>query len=111
MNIDDLTIGEAREISSLVGQQKTGAGAYPVEIGKNYLFQGVTHYWTGCVARITGSYAVLADAAWIASTGRFAECIATGKVDECEPVGNVYVNMDACNDIIPWLHALPRELK
>ena len=51
-------------------------------IGKKVLVRTVTHYYTGLLAGVTGGdggvWLHLADAAWIADTGRFHTALATG---------------------------------
>ena len=48
MNIDDLTLGQMKEIKKMIGggndAEKSGV---PVEIGKPYLFRTVTHIELG----------------------------------------------------------------
>lgn len=81
-------------------------------IGKKVLIRTVTNYWTGRVKRRIGSSLVLDDAAWIADTGRFADAVKAGTLNEVEPVGNgVMVNLNAYVDIVPWRHKLPTEQK
>ena len=110
MNIDELTIGQAKDLVAIFGGG-TNATLYPVEIGKAYCFRGVTYHWVGKVVAVIGSYAVLETAAWVADSGRFSEFIQNGTVAECEAVSvPVRVNMDACMDIIDWRCALLREV-
>src|SRR5207237_9826450 len=89
MKIDDLTIGEARQIAELFSRQ---AGALimsenPYQIGKNYFIRTVTHHLTGRLIKVTQSELVLEDAAWIPDDGRFSDALRTGKVNEVEPFG------------------------
>lgn len=81
--------------------------------GKSFLIRTVTHYLTGRVVRVTKSWILLEDAAWIADTGRFADTLAKGTPSEVEPVpdGIIRVSRGAIVDIYPWNHALPREQK
>ena len=84
----------------------------PFEIGKAYLIRTVTMTLTGRVTAIIGSFLVLEDAAWIADTGRFTECIKDGTVNECEPVAvPVRVSMPSIVDAYDWTHPLPRSIK
>lgn len=80
-------------------------------IGKKYFFRTVTYHWTGLVTEIVGKkFAKLADAAWIADSGRFMDAIKNGTLKEVEPVlAEAYVNLDTCTDIIEWKHDLPKE--
>ncbi|CAK0747926.1 hypothetical protein CCP3SC15_1500015 [Gammaproteobacteria bacterium] len=55
---------------------------------------------------------VLEDAAWIADTGRFADCLANGSLSEVEPfVGPVIICRGAIVDATEWTHELPRSQK
>lgn len=82
------------------------------EIGKAYLIRTVTHYYTGRLVKITAQELVLEDAAWIADTGRFNECLKTGQLMEVEPFeDSVIVSRGAVVDATAWKHALPRSVK
>jgi hypothetical protein len=80
-------------------------------IGKNVLVRTVTNYYTG---RLTAceSYLHLQEAAWIADTGRFADALKTGKLNEVEPYpADCWVSSGAVVDITEWGHDLPRTQK
>ena len=82
------------------------------EIGRQYLIQTVTNYFTGIVIRITESDLVLENAAWIPIVGRFATAIKTGVFEEVEPfTESVIINRGAIINSTNWPHALPREQK
>ncbi len=77
-----------------------------------YLIRTVTLYYTGRVVAITDTDLVLAEAAWIADTGRFHDCLTTGQFNEVEPfVHPVIVPRGAIVDATAWTHPLPREQK
>ena len=100
MDIDKLTIGEAKQIAAAFGNKPTDAS--PFEIGAVYLIRTVTMIDTGRVARVTPTEIVLTDAAWIADTDRFADALKTLKFSEVEPFpdGEVIIGrgaiIDAC---------------
>lgn len=80
--------------------------------GTNVLVRAVTFYYTGRLVDIAEGFLVLADAAWIADTGRFNVALSTGKLNEVEPYpGACYVNAGAVVDVSPWNHELPRSVK
>ena len=110
MNINELTVGEVREINSLFnGAQDT---QYPFEIGKAYLFRTVTHIEVGRVKRIVGQFVELEEASWIADTGRYHNCLTEGIFSEVEPYPLFTgVNMQSLINYAPWPHALPKEQK
>lgn len=80
------------------------------EVGKSYLIRTVTLYYTGRIASMTDADLVLEDAAWVADTGRFGECLLTGKLAQVEPFpDSVIVNRDVIVDATGWVHELPRK--
>lgn len=80
-------------------------------IGKKFLFRTVTFFLLGEVTKQFGKFVQLKNASWIADTGRFMNCIKEGKLDEVEPVGDVFVNMDTVVDFFLWKHKLPTDQK
>ena len=84
----------------------------PFEIGEKVFIRTATHYLTGQIKAITGKFLTLKDAAWIADTGRFTDCIEKGNLNEVEPVTcDVRVNSDCIIDVYQWRFDLPREQK
>lgn len=81
----------------------------PFKVGKSYFFRTVTYHLIGRVKSIVGSFVELEDASWIADSGRFMNAIKEGKLDEVEPVGNMFVNAFSVTDVFPWTHKLPTE--
>ena len=80
-------------------------------IGKKFFFRTVTYHLTGRVKKVIGSILELEDAAWIADSGRFADALKTGVLNEVEPCGTAFVNTNSLTDFFPWNHALPMEQK
>jgi len=80
-------------------------------IGEKYYFRTVTYHLTGRVKKVVGSLLELENAAWIPDSGRFMNAIKEGKLNEVEPVGRAYVNIDTVTDIFPWTHLLPEKQK
>jgi hypothetical protein len=109
MKIDDLTVGEARELAKLFS---SGASDHPWEIGKNYLIRTVTMIDTGRLVAVTSQDLVLEDAAWIADTGRFAQALekANFNVVEPFPTGRVIVGRGSVVDAVQ-IAVLPRSQK
>jgi hypothetical protein len=101
MNIEILTIAEAREISRLF-QSPALTGHHPYKIGANYFIRTVTHHYTGKLSQVFPTELVLTDAAWIADDGRFADALKSGEFAEVEPYpdGEVIIGrgaiLDAC---------------
>ena len=83
MNIESLTIGEARELAKLFAHPITDASAW--QIGSIYLIRTVTMIDTGRLIAVTEHELVLEEAAWIADTGRFSDAIKSVEFNEVEP--------------------------
>lgn len=111
--IDQLTIGEARELTRLFADSPITAAIpatdtqLPFEVGKSYFIRTVTYHLTGRVKSIIGGFLVLESAAWIADSGRFSTALRTGELSEVEPVGEAIVNTSAVTDAFAWRHTLP----
>ena len=80
--IEDLTVGEAREIAGLFGQRS--ASKNPYSVGKNYFIRTVTHHHTGKLVQVTSQEIVLENAAWIADDGRLTEALKDCNFNEVE---------------------------
>lgn len=88
MNIEDITIGDARKLAALFqSQQSQPAGNTdgPWKVGTLYQIRTVTFTYTGRLVAIHPQEIVLVDAAWIPDTGRFAGACVTGEYSEVEP--------------------------
>lgn len=112
MKIDEMTIGEVRQIASLF-EAKKSSGSHSFRVGKAYLIRATYHH-IGRITTITDTDIVLTCGGWLADSGRFAECLATGQLNEFEvaPAGMEWIVSRA--DIIdawPWNHTLPTETK
>ena len=90
---DQLADGEATDISHLDDL-----------VGKRWFFRTVTFHLVGRVVRRIGSFVQLENASWIADSGRFMQAIKEGKLNEVEPVGSAFVNLDSVTDFFPWKH-------
>jgi hypothetical protein len=80
-------------------------------VGQKFFFRTVTYFLTGEVKKIVGRFVYLKNAAVIFDTGRFMEAIKNGTLNEVEPVGEAFVNMDSVTDFFPWKHTLPTDQK
>lgn len=111
MEIDKLTIGEARQIAALLGNNSTTA--HPFQIGKGYFIRTITHHFTGRLIAVYPSELVIEDAAWIADDGRFKDAVAEGKFNEVEPFpdGPVVIGRNSIIDACVIETKLPRSQK
>lgn len=97
---EEITIDGGKEINN-----------YEDLVGGKYYFRTVTYHLTGEVKKIVGRFAYLKNAAWIADSGRFMGAIKDGTLNEVEPVGDAFVNLESVTDFFPWKHALPKDQK
>lgn len=81
----------------------------PLAVGNAVMIRTVTHYYTGRIVALSRDEIVLAEAAWIADTGRYSVALETGTLSEVEPYpGLVSVSRGAVVDACAWAHPLPR---
>ena len=116
LDIESLTLGQIRAIQALAFGVPAAATplpvTYPYHVGDNIFIRTVTYHYTGKIAAITPGEIVLADAAWIADSGRFHTALATGTLSEVEPYpAGVVISRGAIVDVSPWAHPLPRVAK
>lgn len=111
MNIDDLTIGQFRALSSALSAPGSADNS-AWKLGANYLIRTVTMIDTGRLVAITAQELVLEEAAWISDTGRFADAIANAEFGEVEPFpdGRVIVGRGSVIDAVE-IKSLPRQQK
>lgn len=124
MDINDLTLGQIKEIKALLRNDLSGncvtatlstigtPSMYPV--GKNVIVRTVTMIYTGKLDHVTDTDLVLVDCSWIPETERYMQFVAEGKVKECEPYPDdlpVYINRGALLDMCELKKALPRSQK
>ena len=83
----------------------------PFVKGKSYFIRTVTYRLVGRVEEIKGMFLVLKEASWVADSGRFMNALKDGTLNEVEPVGEAYVNVESITDAFPWVHALPDKQK
>jgi len=89
------------------------AQTHPYKIGEKYLIRTVTMIYTGRLIEVHDQELVIEDAAWIAETERWADCLKDGKFKEVEPYtdGRVVIGRGAILDASIWQHDLPRKQK
>jgi hypothetical protein len=113
MKIDELTIGEARQLASMFSTQTIPADVSgPWEIGKNYIIRTVTMIDTGKLVAVGATELVLESAAWVADTGRFSGALQSCNFNEVEPFpkGKLIIGRGSVIDAIQ-IPKLPKEQK
>lgn len=105
MDIENLTLGQLREIQSLCGTKTTNKN--PFKIGEKYFIRTATYFHLGRLKEITGKWLILEEACWIADTGRFFEFLKDGKCNEYEAFqDDVLIPVDSIIDVTKWRHEL-----
>ena len=95
----------------LLSEEKVDISQLDDLIGNKFFFRTVTYHMTGRVTGRIGNILKLEDAAWIADSGRFMDCIKSGALNEVEPVGDAFLNLSTVVDFFEWRHDLPKEQK
>lgn len=116
IDLDSLTIGEARRIAAMFPAQAATQPEipdHPYPVGEAVFVRTVTMHYMGRLVRVTAGELVLTDAAWIADSGRYSVALATGALNEVEPYpdGPVIVSRGALVDVALWAHPLPRSAR
>ena len=75
-------------------------------IGKAFFFRTVTYHLVGKVKKVIGNILELESASWIADSGRFMDALEKGTLNEVEPVGVAFINVNSLTDFFPWKHKL-----
>jgi acetolactate synthase small subunit len=112
MNIETLTIAQAREIAALFNTATPTDSSTGFKIGQNYQIRTVTMIYTGRVVQVSHHEVIIEDAAWIADTGRFSNALRTGSYSEVEPYpdGKVIIGRASIVDAAA-ISTLPRSQK
>lgn len=118
MNVDDLTIGQAKNLAALFPPQIAQsvatvreASAFDALVGKNIMIRTVTMIFTGSLVAVYPQELVLVGATWIADTKRWQQFIEDGDLNECEPYPDeqlVIIGRGGLIDATEWLSDLPR---
>ena len=118
MNINDLTLGQIKEIQSLklgeASESTLSKYKYQYPIDRNVIVRTVTMIYTGKLVEVTPTNLVLVDCSWIPETERFMQFVAEGKVRECEPYPDglpVFINRGSLIDMCELVKPLPRSQK
>jgi hypothetical protein len=114
MNIEDLTIGQLREIAKMIGAVPDQGGHW--RVGSNYFIRTVTHHLMGKLEAVHQQELVMSSVSWIADDGRFNELLEKGKPTsstevEPAPEGQVIIGRGSLIDAYLWPHALLRSVK
>ena len=95
----------------LTSEEKIDVSSLEDFVGKKLFIRTVTYHSVGRVVRIMGNLMELENASWVADSGRFMDAIKNGTLNEVEPVGQQWININSVVDIFPWAHKLPTQQK
>lgn len=109
MNIDELTLGQLKQIQKLCSTNKCES---KWKIGQAYFIRTVTNYYTGILEYIDDHELYLSKAAWIADTGRYYDALKYGEFSEVEPIiGPCFIGRGSLIDAVEWPNKLPDKQK
>jgi len=116
MNINELTIGQAKELANLLNNKTESNKSHPFEIGKYYFIRTVTMSHVGKLEAVYDDTLVLSDASWVADSGRLSDTMKLGleQIDssEIEPfVNNLIIGRGALIDMTIYNFPLPTKQK
>lgn len=114
MNVNDLTLGQIRELQGLFAQQLPAPSLPHPLLGKNVIVRTITMIYTGKLVEVTPQDLILVDCSWIPETERYMKFVAEGAVKECEPYPDglpVYIGQGTVLDKCELVKALPRSQK
>ena len=95
----------------LLEDEKVDISNYDDLINKSWFFRTVSYHLVGKVTNRIGMFLQLESASWVADSGRFMNAIKEGTLNEVEPVGTAFINLESVTDFFPWKHNLPTEQK
>lgn len=121
IDINDLTLGQVKEIKSLAncneisksGNTGSNDSSHWV-VGKNYFIRTVTMIQVGELKKVTDKELVLSKASWIADTGKLSDSLIKGSFDEVELFPqdlDVIIGRGALIDALQVNFKLPSETK
>lgn len=117
MNINELTIGQIKELQAIFGTtpaRSAAATPYDKMIGGNVIVRTVTMIFTGKLLAAHPRELVLTNVSWIPETERYMQFVAEGKVKECEPYPEdeeVLIGRGAILDVVALRQPVPRSQK
>lgn len=114
MDINNMTIGQIKDIKNLLGLGGQVCECGPYKIGEKYFIRTVTMAYTGIITAVHPNELELASACWIADSGRFHKAL-KGEWDsnaEHEPFpASIVIGRGAIIDACPLSCELPKTVK
>ena len=111
-NVDNLTLGEIKELSKFLGSPNYLQAEHRFKVGEAYLIRTVTMILVGRLEWVGDKELELSSASWVADTGRFFNALKEGKLNEVEPfTNNILIGRGSLIDATVWTHKLPDSQK
>lgn len=116
MDINELTVGQLKELSLLLGNKNESSKSHPFEIGKHYFIRTVTMSHVGKLEKVFDDTLVLSNASWVADSGRLSDAMKSGleslSSTELEPfVNDLIIGRGALIDMTIYNFPLPTKQK
>ena len=92
MNINELTLGQVKEITNLFDDKTESKKSHPYKIGQNYFIRTITFFYVGKLKAVYDDVLVLSEASWVADTGRFNNALKSGLTNESNSEIEPFVN-------------------
>ena len=111
MNLDELTIGEAKSLASMFGSSSSCTKPM-AQLGDKVFIRTLTYHYIGEVIEETPEYIKLSKTVWVADSGQFTKAIQKGELSEIEIIGvDTHVMKSNIVDCIEWNHEIPTNRK
>jgi len=108
LKIDDQEYIRVQDVPLMQPKERKGAWT----IGECYLIRTVTMMDVGRLTYLDDKFMVLAEASWVADSGRFHDAVTTGKLNEVEPFDDeAIIALGAIVDAVVWKSPLPKAQK
>lgn len=121
MDINELTIGQAKELVSTFGNcsekiEKLSMRRHKFTVGNAYFIRSVTHHYLGKVIEICDLCIVMKACVWVADDGRFHKLMQGewSQSSEREPYGEekeVQIFFGGMLDAVLWDYEIPTTVK
>jgi hypothetical protein len=80
-------------------------------LGMKIFIRTVTYHCIGKMVGLKDGFIQLEDSAWVADSGRFADALEKGTLNEVEPTKKMWVAVSSIVDFFEWKHDLPLKQK
>ena len=97
--------------SQLATDELEEVNSYEDMIGKNWFIQTATFHYTGTVVGVKGKLLKLENCAWQAYQPRLKNFLDDGELDEVEPIGDYFINVDWIVGIAPYKYNIKMSQK